>query len=249
MARKRYLSSILPVLAVALTGAIYVSCQSVQPVSLTLRFHPFVGDQALLLNQVRYPNPGGEGSFKVRDFQFFVSNVRLVGNSEEFLEPESYHLARFDSEDGTYVIVIDSVPQADYGRVEFGIGVDSAANASLASVGDLDPNGRMAWNWEVGYKFVLVEGGLMLGDTQYPLVYHIGFDENYKVASFTLGDSLFDHQDPSVDFRVDLLQMFDGTETVDMAALPNVKFDRTDAGMLAGNYAGMVSKCTPPCTR
>ncbi len=249
MARKRYLISVFLVLAAALTGAFYFSYRSAEPVRLTLRFHPFVGDEALLLNQVRYANPGGEGSFKVRDFQFFISNIRLVANSAEFLEPESYHLARFDGDDGTYVIVLENVPREDYRRIEFGIGVDPAANGSIASVGDLDPNGRMAWSWEVGYKFVLFEGGLVLEDTQYPLVYHVGFDENYKLVSIALDNSLFDRQDPSVDFRTDVLQMFKGTQTLDMAALPNVKFDRADAKLLADNYAGLVSKCTSPCTR
>ena len=96
----------------------------------------------------------------------------------------------------------------DYRRLEFGIGVDPAANGSIASVGELDPNGRMAWSWEVGYKFVLFEGGLVLGDTQYPLVYHVGFDENYKLASIALDEPLFEREDPSVDFRIDVLQMF-----------------------------------------
>jgi len=64
--------------------------------------------------------------------------------------------------------------------------VDPAANGSVAPVGDLDPNGRMAWSWDVGYKFVLFEGGLVLADTQYPLVYHVGFNENYTPLSFGL---------------------------------------------------------------
>ncbi len=70
------------------------------------------------------------------------------------MEPESYHLARFDSDDGTYVIVIENIPREDYRRIEFGIGVDPATNGTMASVGELDPNGRMAWSWDVGYKFV-----------------------------------------------------------------------------------------------
>ncbi len=59
MAHKRYLFLAFLALAAALTGAFYLSYRSDQPVRLTLRFHPFVGDEALLLNQVRYANPGG----------------------------------------------------------------------------------------------------------------------------------------------------------------------------------------------
>jgi hypothetical protein len=231
--------------AVALAA---VACsRSEQPLRVTVRVHPFVGEEALQLDQVRYANPGGQGSFKVRDFQFFVSNIRLMADSEEFSEPESYHLARFDDEEGIYGIVIENVPRADYRRIEFGIGVDPAANASVAAVGDLDANGRMAWSWDVGYKFVLLEGGLVVGDTQYPLVYHVGFDENYKQVAIDLGESFSAGDSPTIDLRADLLQMFDGTRTVDMAAMPNVKFDRADATLLADNYARMVSLCGGDC--
>ena len=50
-----------------------------QPIELSLHFHPFVGHDPLVLHDARYPNPGGEGRFEVRDFQFFVSNIRLAG--------------------------------------------------------------------------------------------------------------------------------------------------------------------------
>jgi hypothetical protein len=40
---------------------------------------------------------------------------------------------------------------------------------------------------------------------------------------------------------VDLLKIFTGHATVDMAALSNVKFDRNDAALLARNYAEMIS--------
>ena len=172
-----------------------------------------------------------------------------VSTSAELVEPESYHLARFDNDEGTHVIVIENVPHAEYGRIEFGIGVDPMANGTIAATGELDPNGRMAWSWDVGYKFVLFEGGLVLGDTQYPLVYHVGFDENYKQVSLELDVSLFDDPDARLELRTDVLQMFNGVQTVDMAALPNVKFDRTDARLLADNYARMLSVCGSDCAR
>ena len=48
-------------------------------------------------------------------------------------------------------------------------------------------------------------------------------------------------RDPNLSFRVDLLRMFTGHATVDMAALSSVKFDRNDAALLARNYAEMIS--------
>ena len=212
-----------------------------QPMELTLYFRPFVGAEPLVLNEPRYPNPGGEGRFKVRDFQFFLSNIRLAGATGAYVESDSYHLVRFDGDEPAFVILLHGVPRRNYERIEFGIGVDAAANRSLAQRGDLDPNGRMAWNWEVGYKFVLFEGTLLRGDASAPLVYHVGFAENYRPTSTKLPRAPLDRRPAQLDFRVDLLRLFQGSTNVNMAALPSVKFDRGDAALLARNFAALVT--------
>ncbi len=219
--------------------------RAAQPAELALYFHPFVGPAPLVLNQPRYQNPGGEGRFKVRDFQFFLSNIRLVGVAGAFVEPDSYHLVRFDGDDPAFVIVLHHVPRRNYERIEFGIGVDAAANRSLAQRGELDPNGRMAWNWEVGYKFVLFEGSLLRGNASAPLVYHVGFAENYRLISSTLHRGLLDRGLARLDFRVDILSLFQGPTNIDMAALPSVKFERSDAALLARNFAALVTPMWP----
>ena len=198
-----------------------------------------------MLNESRYPNPGGEGRFKVRDFQFFLSNIRLTGGTGVYTEPDSYHLVRFDGAEPAFGIVLHDVPRRDYQRIEFGIGVDASANKSLAQRGDLDPNGRMAWNWEVGYKFVLFEGTLVRGNESVPLVYHVGFEENYRLIATELHREPLGRRPARLDFRVDILRLFQGSTTVDMAALPSVKFDRADAALLAGNFATMVKPMGP----
>ena len=212
-----------------------------RPVELTLQFHPFVGAEPLVPNEVRYANPCGEGRFEVRDFQFFLSNIRLAGDTDAYAEPDSYHLVRFDGPQATYRVTLRDVPRRDYKRIEFGIGVDPASNRSIESRGDLDPNGRMAWTWDVGYKFVLLEGTFVRDGVRKPLVYHVGFEENYKRISTPLDAKLLGARDAKLNFRVDLLKMFTGQATVDMAALSSVKFDRTDAALLARNYAEMIS--------
>jgi len=212
-----------------------------RPIELTLYFHPFVGPEPLVLNEPRYPNPGGEGRFEVRDFQLYLSNLRLTSGSGVYVEPDSYHVVRFDGAEPGFGIVLHGVPRRDYSTVEFGIGVDAAANRSLAQRGDLDPNGRMAWTWEVGYKFVLFEGTLTRADASVPLVYHVGFDENYRLVSTELRKGSVTGRAARLDFRVDLLRLFQGAPIVDMAALPTVKFDRGDAARLAGNFAAMIT--------
>ena len=242
MMHKRVLAPIVLLIAALAGIAAYLVLTS-RPMQVTLVFHPFVGREAMVLNDYRYANPGGEGTFKIRSFLFFLSNIRLIADSGVYPQRESYHLARFDNDDGEYRIVLENVPRRNYQYIEFGIGVDAAANGTIEMQGDLDPNGRMAWTWDVGYKFVLLEGGLILNEIQYPLVYHVGFDENYKRVSIPLAAGLKKHRDVSQDFRVDLLQMFAANAPVNMSTLPNVKFDRGDAKRLADNYAGMIALC------
>src|ERR1041385_7750218 len=124
--------------AVGVTG--WRLYRAAQPMELALYFHPFVGPEPLVFNDPRYPNPGGDGRFKVRDFQFFLSNIRLVSATGAFAETDSYHLVRFDGKQPIFVITLHDVPRWNYDRIEFGIGLDPAANKSLASRGDLDPN-------------------------------------------------------------------------------------------------------------
>ena len=220
--------------------AIYVY-QSAQPGTIKLRFDAVMGDKPLVFNQASYPHPGGPGLFRVLDFQFYLSNVLLHGKKSAYRVPDSYHLARFDNSSTSYQIDLVNVPQDSYSAVTFSIGIDDVANSSIMSVGDLDPNSRMAWNWEVGYKFLLFEGALIDGDMVRPLVYHVGFNENRKTLRFDLAEGVApDSSDPLL-FTVDVMAVFTGKNTIDMAVLPDVKFDRDDARLLAGNYGEMIS--------
>jgi hypothetical protein len=63
--------------------------QKHQPVSADLLFTARVGDAPLVLNSLEYANPNGEGMFKVRAFQFYISNIKLISESSVFIEPES----------------------------------------------------------------------------------------------------------------------------------------------------------------
>ncbi len=187
-----------------------------------------------------YDNPGGAGRFMIRDFQFFVSNIKLDGAQGSYVVPESYHLVRFDGDDGTFRLVLPDVPRDRYDTIELAVGIDPAANGSITPLGDLDPNGRMAWNWETGYKFLLLEGMLERDGARIPLVYHVGFDENYTPLSFKT--SILPSAEPTiVMFTVHLLRLFDSDPRLDLATLPSVKFDRADAGRIAGQFPALLT--------
>lgn len=197
--------------------------------------------EKLVYDEFIYTNPGGTEKFKVRDFRFYLSNIELHGKDGSHKVPDSYHLVRFDNKSHTHSIVLQDVPLISLTKVTFSIGVDDTANTSIESKGDLDPNSRMAWNWEVGYKFVLVEGGIKVGEEVRPLVYHIGFGENRRALSFEAPTKQSLNNEPVFHFSVDLLEMFSGDTDLNMAELNTVKFDRADAALIANNYQNMIS--------
>jgi hypothetical protein len=237
--RKRLIFSIVS--GLILVGVATYFYQIARPGTVGLRFDAVMGEQPLVFDAAIYPNPGGAGLFRVRDFQLYISGIELHGQTGIYRVPDSYHLARFDNSSSSYRIELSHVPQDSYAAVTFSIGVDEAANGSIISMGDLDPNSRMAWNWEVGYKFVLFEGALIDGDTLRPLVYHVGFNENRKTLRFELAEKFKPDSEDALLFTVDVMALFTGKNTIDMAALSNVKFDRDDASLLAGNYGVMIS--------
>ena len=88
---------------------------------------------------------------------------------------------------------------------------------------------------------MLFEGALIDGDTMRPLVYHVGFSENRKSSRFNLSEGVAPGSTEPLLFTVNVMALFTGKVTIDMAALPNVKFDRDDARLIAGNYSEMIS--------
>ena len=230
-----YASLTLAIVAVVIVVA--TLWQQAKPQDLILRFHPYVGEQPLVLHNQSYNNPGGEGQFSIRDFQLFISNIVLDYPASRFTELESYHLVRFDGNTSFGQIVVPQIKLQKLRQVLFGIGIDAKANGSLIIAGDLDPNSRMAWNWQVGYKFLLLEGTLNLENEQLPLVYHIGFDQSYTVLNFDISNNNVD-DNGVINFKIDLLRLFeqDGINYIDMAKMNNVKFAPDDVQLIANSF-------------
>lgn len=224
--------------AAVVAGAILTSSR---PGPITLVFQAKVENEPLTFNSFRYSNPSGDGIFMISDFRFFVSNVRLDGEDESFSLRDSYHLLRFDNDESQYSLQIPEVPFDRIHRVRFSLGVDEAANTSIESVGDLDPNSRMAWNWEIGYKFVLLEGALQTANGSTPIVYHVGFSENRRDYEFELPTAQPTGEGAALHFQVNVMKLFNGSTTIDIAKKPSVIMDRDDARIIADNYASLIS--------
>ncbi|MDF9798967.1 hypothetical protein OKW21_004230 [Catalinimonas alkaloidigena] len=233
------------------------SCQEestddmVQGATLTLNLTHLVNGEVLMLNTQTYANAVGE-SFVIQDFKYYLSNVKLRNSSTGafYLEPYSYHLVR--PEDGeAFRIEIDGVPAGEYNEVEFAIGVDNAANTSTDKVGALDPSNEMAWDWNTGYKFLLLEGqfGASEEGMHDAYVYHIGGDPNYRVLKFNLKQlslptlSLENNGMQSLAIEADVAAMFAEPNPVSFAEHPVVMHDPFSQSV-ADNYAANMFEIT-----
>ena len=211
--------------------------------SLTLSLNHVVGEEPLQLNTGRYVNAEGQ-TYNVTKFRYYLSNVRLrnTRSGEVYTEPESYHLVGTES-GNSFEIQLTHIPPGQYNQLEFAIGVDNSTNTSTDRLGALDPSNDMAWDWNTGYKFILLEGNYFpeVGDPA-PLVYHVGSDPNYRILTNTLGQSELPELDlrarsaGRVNIEVDVAELFQTPHSVDFQANAIVMFDPFSQ-KIADNYA------------
>ena len=232
---------LISILAILFLVAFTQSCDNedgagtiILEVSINWEGEPLKLDQAYQVDQ---------GTLTVEDFKFYLSNLNFQGQGANYSEPESYHLIGAVRDGSNAEVIIDQVPAAEYSIFSYGIGVDPDKNLSTDNDGDLDPTNQMAWNWDTGYKFVLFEGKLDTGNEVIPLVYHIGFSENfyYKVESID-GTVVTDGGTAEIELRVNVEQMFKNPNLIDPTVLNDVMFNKEDAALIVENYQnGMFS--------
>ncbi len=187
-----------------------------------------------------YTNDAGN-EYTVSEFKFYLSNVKLRNTStgDLFIEPDSYHLVERSPESHVYEIEITNVPLATYNELEFAIGVDNAQNYSLDNIGALDPSNNMAWDWNTGYKFLLLEGRFTTqNQEQAGVVMHIGGDSNYRRLIMPLNQPVTVNSSNSTNFLIDVevSQIFKDPTTIDFNENNVVMFDAIST-KLSANYA------------
>ena len=130
--------------------------ESKGPSVFQFTFKPTVNNEPLVPETKWYKNFSGD-SFTVTKFNYYVSNIRFKRNDGTYYNvPECYHLIRHV--EGVNSFTISGIPEGDYNRMEFLIGVDSIRNVSGSQSGDLDPGLNMFWDWNTGYIFYKLEG-------------------------------------------------------------------------------------------
>lgn len=195
----------------------------------------------LRLAQSYVPTAGD--TVTIEKFRYYLSHVALVNSARRDTTriPDSYHLVNLHAlnADAPARLRLRGLRPGTYDRILFSVGIDSVRNLSTDRVGDLDPNNDMAWNWNTGYKFLLVEGRYRIHTSAGPvgggLVYHVGNNHNYRSLSLALPQPVQVNleQPVTVHLRTDAKKIFEGLRIADahnVMAGPN-------ASRIADNFA------------
>lgn len=195
--------------------------------------------QPLVLADKQYQNANGD-VFTVERFQFYLSNVKFKNSitRDSFAVPNSYHLVV--RKENTHLFELPfEVPAGKYDMVEFAVGVDPKRNLSTDQVGDLDPSNNMAWDWNTGYKFVLLEGRLFPpSGSPRGLVFHIGGDENYRIIRLPLSTTIDirNRAQNNIAIDVEVSAMFNAPNVINLNRQSTVMMGPI-ATQVANNYA------------
>lgn len=222
----------------------------------SVEFDNIVGDRTLSLNNTTslYTNMAGE-KFSISMLQYFISNIKVStadGKSYAVKQDSSYFLIQSSDKATRFAKV--RVPEGDYTKLTFTIGVDSLRSTMPIDkrTGVLDPaagggmmdGGGMYWGWNAGYIFFKFEGnspaisddvnGDPTGKKQFK--YHIGgfggysapTINNIKTVTIDLNTAgiarVRKGRQSNVHLFVDAMKVFNGTNGFSIAAHPNAMF-------------------------
>ncbi|MES2389610.1 MAG: MbnP family protein [Bacteroidota bacterium] len=210
---------------------------------------PKCNGKDLVLNTLTYINAAGD-TFSVKTLNYYISNIKLKRSSDGFTwaEPKSYHLINGS---GEHVININNVPATGFDELAFSVGVDSSANHKLDNPGDLDPANGMAWDWNTGYKFFVMEGSRLSKGQTKTFTYHVGTDANYRTLSFPFsalqaGKYIKTEHNQTAHLLLDAEadEIFKSPNLIHLEKTNNVMNNPATTDSLANNYASGMFRLT-----
>ncbi|RZM00157.1 MAG: hypothetical protein EOO88_58945 [Pedobacter sp.] len=230
----------------------------------SLEFDNIMGDRTFSVNNTGslYTNAAGE-KFSISLLQYFISNIKVStadGKTYAVNPDSSYFLISGADRASRFAKV--RVPEGDYSKVSFTLGVDSLRSTMGVEkrTGVLDPaaggghdTGGMYWGWNSGYIFFKFEGnssvisddvkGDPTGKKQFK--YHIGGFGGYSaptinnIKTITVDLStggiakVRKDRQSNVHLFVDVMKVFNGKNTFKIAEHPNVMFSEYSVGIAA----------------
>jgi hypothetical protein len=222
---------------------------------LSVEFDNIVGDRTLAMNNSAnlYTNAAGE-KFSISSLQYFISNIEVTTTAGKVYvvnQDSSYFLISGADKATRFAKV--RVPEGDYSRLKFTLGVDSLRSTMPLEkrTGVLDPAyggghdlSGMYWGWNSGYIFFKFEGNADVisndvnGDPtgKHQFKYHIGGFGGYSAPTLNNIKTVTMDLNPggiakvrtgrqsNIHVLVDLMKAFNGTNNFSIAAHPTVMF-------------------------
>lgn len=214
--------------------------------SLKVNYRPLLNGQELIFNRPKlYTNAFGD-SLNVNVFKYYISNLVLVKeDASVYIVPESYYFINHGFADKQSFDLSD-LPEGNYTKMEFLIGIDSARNCSGAQDGALSPENEMFWDWNQGYIFFKLEGEFKSINktslTQYNL--HVGgfsYPTNYiRKCSLNFPSALHVQkgQSPVIYINTVIDEVFKNPNLIDLDTYYNTTGGKFCGG-IADNYPDM----------
>jgi hypothetical protein len=236
---------------------LFTACKDAEPTTATIYLtfeQNWAANPMSIEDELKVFSNSGVHVLELEKFKYYLSNVELknTDTGEKIKEKESYHLINVTDSTQTFKIVLEGVEENAYNAIQFSIGVDSLHNHSTDQVGDLDPVGNdMVWNWNTGYKFLMIEGKVYnVQGQQKPFVYHIGTDANYRTVTVPFDEGIFPYfyADPLkplyINISADLSNIFHSPKRLEVFENNEVMGDPQKTAEVMDNFANGVFKVT-----
>lgn len=221
---------------------------------LSVEFDNIAGSSDLELNTGVYTNASGQ-SFSIQKLRYYVSNfifTNVDGSVYTVPADSSYFLIK----EGTVDEVALEIPEGEYNKVSFVLGVDSSRSTMDIShrTGVLDPAGEAAdmyWDSNNGYIFYNLEGTSPAATSPaHTFSYHAGGFGGYTSATAnnlkTITLDLTSRVTPKVKagketnihLMVDVLKAFSAASNISLATTNSINTPAQSV-LLANNFTGM----------
>ncbi len=203
--------------------------------NLKVKFVNVVGSADLKLNTDKYTNANGD-TFSVSMFRYYVSNVKLRRKSDQTWVklPVTYNLI----EEGVKSeFSFSNVASADYDKIQYVVGIDSATNFGSNFNEDLNMAKGMYWVGSKEFVFLKMEGKTPQNSA---LIFHVAELKNLKTIEIGLNKAFKGGATTVLNIITDLYKMFDSPNKIDFK-LTNKVMMGTSSSNIADNYSNMFS--------
>lgn len=182
--------------------------------ALNLSINHKVESNLLVLDE-EYKNSLGQ-PFKIQKYKYYLSNITLIdtATSQATKLEDIYKLVEVKSKEPS-LLRVDVPSNIKFNSMQFYVGIDSARNLDIAQVDDLDPSNGMSWNWNTGYKFLLLEGEWFKNDSRKGLIYHIGTSSNFTKVTLIWDKYYSTDGENALPIKIDMKQFFETPHKLD----------------------------------